>query len=127
MDAMGSSVKCHFEVEVNKTISWTIPRDSYFSLLDFQCFFWGGGPKNPGMVFFVPIFGGPPKKATWACFGSVRREKGRVFHGFFWGAKKWWVLKVFKGDLTWATKKNLLTFHYTGWLIGILDPYNGLL
>ena len=33
---------------------------------------------------------------------------------------------------TWSVKDNLshekhpTTFHYTGWLIGILDPYNGL-
>ena len=26
-----------------------------------------------------------------------------------------------------SDEKNPPTFHYTGWLIGILDPYNGLL
>ena len=90
-------------------------------------------PKNhwtlPRMCISRGVFWISQPPVTWdpMIFLGLIQLKKHIFNSDLGSLIGGWTNPLGKYESTWATKKTLTTFHYTGCLIGILDPHNGLL
>ena len=75
----------------------------------------------------------PPQEVFQACFGGLNTFSGGVWmsrESNFW-LPNVWDAKVHETMVSFQAQMSVqnrdMTFHYTAWLMGILDPYNDLL